>query len=231
MVKELNLYEIHLPAQMKNILVLTLIVILAGFVVGFYYIYSRVENLSGSIEAINQTDDMVTGNVTDTDITSGQTNDECGIKCQMEIERIVSQAVATLSGTKVVTSTATSSPKTSYISIGTSYSTTSTDWVSIDDTKVYIDLESDYGKDVKVSWEASLKVAHGNGKAIARLYDDTNKIAVDFSEISTENNVTLKQVQSGNLPFWRGRNLYLVQIKSLNSFEVTYTGGRIKISY
>ena len=92
-------------------------------------------------------------------------------------------------------------------------------------------LENDYGDGAKVSWEASLKVAHGNGKAFARLWDDTNKIAVDFSELTTTDNVDFEQVTSKYLPFWRGRNLYKVQIKSLNSFEVTYSGGRIKISY
>ncbi|KKQ37362.1 MAG: hypothetical protein US53_C0020G0015, partial [Candidatus Woesebacteria bacterium GW2011_GWA1_37_7] len=123
------------------------------------------------------------------------------------------------------------SVKTTYIPMGSSTIVTSTDWVDVPDSGVYIDLERDYGKSAKVSWEASLKVAHGNGKAFARLYDDTNKIAVDYSEITTENNVNFKQLSSGNLPFWRGRNLYKVQLKSLNSFEITYGGGKIKVSY
>ena len=105
------------------------------------------------------------------------------------------------------------------------------DWVDVTDSGVYIDLENDYGSGAKVSWETSLKVAHGNGKAYARLWDDTNKIAVDFSELSTEDNVDFTQVTSKYLPFWRGRNLYKVQIKSLNSFEVTCSGGKLKIVY
>ena len=103
--------------------------------------------------------------------------------------------------------------------------------MDIEAAEVYIDLENDYGKDAKVSWEASLKVAHSNGQAFARLYDDTNKIVVLESEISTTNNADFEQTSSSNLSFWKGRNLYKVQIKSLNSFEVTYSGGRIKISY
>jgi len=115
--------------------------------------------------------------------------------------------------------------------MGTSFSTTSTSWTEIPDSGVYIDLLNDYGDKATVSWETSLKVAHGNGKSYARLYDNTNKIAVDFSELSTEKNANYQQVSSGNLPFWRGRNLYKVQIKSLNSFEITYSGGKIKIIY
>lgn len=155
----------------------------------------------------------------------------CGDLCKEEIRRQVSEATATLSATKVVTTTIASSPKTDYISMGTTYTTTSTGWVTIEDTATYVDLLNDYGKNAKVSWETSLKVAHGNGQAFARLWDDTNKIGVDFSELSTTNNSDYKVVSSGNLSFWRGRNLYKVQIKSLNSFEVTYSGGKIKVSY
>ena len=223
---------------MKNIfpflLKFLLAFLLVSLAIGFYYLYVRIESLSKGIE-LGSTDNInrsFSGKSRDTTTIDEEKKDECGEMCKKEIERIVSDAIATLSGTKVVTNTQiSSSPKTTYISLGSTHTTTSTDWINIDDTKVYIDLEKDYGKSAKVSWEASLKVAHGNGKVFVRLYDDTNKIAVDFSEISTENNSTFKQVSTGNLPFWRGRNLYVVQIKSLNSFEVTYSGGRIKISY
>ena len=51
------------------------------------------------------------------------------------------------------------------------------------------------------------------------------------NEDNTENNSDFEKKISGSLPFWRGNNLYKVQIKSLNSFEVTYTGGKIKVVY
>jgi len=41
----------------------------------------------------------------------------------------------------------------------------------------------------------------------------------------------LTQVISGGLSFWAGNNLYRVQLKSLNGFEVTFGSGRIKIIY
>ena len=165
--------------------------------------------------------------------TTVENPNSCDLVCEENIDEAISEAIATLSATKqeVVKYVQDTSVKTTYIPMGSSTIVTSTDWVDVPDSGVYIDLERDYGKSAKVSWEASLKVAHGNGKAFARLYDDTNKIAVDYSEITTENNVNFKQLSSGNLPFWRGRNLYKVQLKSLNSFEITYGGGKIKVSY
>lgn len=76
-----------------------------------------------------------------------------------------------------------------------------------------------------------MKVAHGNGQAYARLFDVTHGIAVAGSEISTTNNSSYLRVNSGNLGLWAGRNVYRVQLKSLNSFEITYTGGRIRITH
>jgi len=120
---------------------------------------------------------------------------------------------------------------TDYITLGSTYSTTSTTWLDVPDAQVYVDLANDYVSDAYVTWEASLKVAHGNGKAFARLYDSTHNIAVDGSEISTENNADFLYVKSGSLPFWRGNNLYKVQIKSLQGFEVFISNAKIKITY
>lgn len=120
---------------------------------------------------------------------------------------------------------------TDYISMDSVFSTTSSDWVDVSASETYIDLVNDYSEDASVVFSAFLKVAHGNGKAFVRLYDATNNIAVSGSELTTENNSDYVQVASSNLPFWRGRNLYKMQIKSLNSFEVTVSGGKLKISY
>lgn len=198
---------------------------------GFYYLYKEVSGISnvlGGIKTEGQPPDLITTEVSDREVVDFYTREE--------VEELISRAMATISGTTtreiiekqtVVTETG----GTAYIPMGTTATATSMDWVDVDDSAVYIDIENDYGKDSVVLWQASLKVAHGNGQAFARLYDDTHKIAVDGSEISTTNNASYTQVSSGNLPFWRGRNLYKVQIKSLNSFEVTYSGGKIKVNY
>ena len=162
--------------------------------------------------------------------------DECGEKCKEIIDEKITKAVATISAatsTKVQTQSSPPSLKgqTSYISLSGPFTTTATDWYDLKGVEAYIDLEKEYGKGAIVSWESSLKVAHGNGTAYARLFDVTHGIAVSGSEISAVNNADSKLVTSGILNLWAGRNLYRVQIKSLNSFEVTFGEGRIKVSY
>ena len=208
-----------------KVLLITSVISLAA---GMYYLYTNQQEISKKIESLQGSE----GSDSNLD---ARILEDCNQSCREEIAKAVSDALSDISSTTTETiiekeTVVTKSQGTDYIPMGTSATTTSTDWVYVDDSAVYIDLENDYGGDATVSWEASLRVAHGNGQAFARLYDDTNKIAVDFSELSTENNVEFSQKSSGNLPFWKGRNLYKVQIKSLNSFEVTYSGGKIKVS-
>lgn len=120
--------------------------------------------------------------------------------------------------------------QTTYIPITGPITTTSTGWYDAPGTDFYLNI-ADYGKNAYATWEASLKVAHGNGSVYARLYDVTNKIAVNGSEVSVSNNSNLTQAYSGALNFWANNNLYRVQLKSLNGFEVTFGGGRLKIVY
>lgn len=145
-------------------------------------------------------------------------------------------AISTLSGTtqtviRETKETVSSAPQTSYVPMGSTATTTSTDWIDVADSKVYIDLENDYGSGALVTWEVALKVDHANGTAYARLFDETNGIAVQGSQIEVVDSDTLVLKSSSYLPFWRGRNLYKVQIKSLNSFLVTYSSGKIKIQH
>lgn len=158
---------------------------------------------------------------------------ECGLDCRSEIKKAVSDAIATIAAVPktIIKTQSQKSQQTSYISLDGTVSTTGTSWVDAPGIEVAFDLTQDYGEDALVSWEASLKVAHGNGQAYARLFDVTHGIAVAGSEISTTNNSSYLRVNSGNLGLWAGRNVYRVQLKSLNSFEITYTGGRMRITY
>ncbi len=222
----------------KVVLILSLVAL--GY--GVYFLHTRIsrieddlrnesqETISERFTNLDSENDLVSENETD----EIQTVDTCGTECKKEIEKLVGEAIEALpqsSTTTVVAAPVSTSTQTAYVSLGTTTTATSTSWIDVDDSTVYIDLINDYGGNAKVVWEASLKVAHGNGQAFVRLYDATNNIAVDYSELSTVDNSDYEQVYSGNLPLWRGRNLYKVQIKSLNSFEVTYSGGRIKIAY
>lgn len=167
--------------------------------------------------------------------------DRCGEECKKQIELEVESKIAALPTTapsketttvveKVVSGTPTKSTQTTYISLTGPITTTSSSWYDVPGTEFSLDMGS-FGSSAKATWDASLKVAHNNGTAYARLFDITHGIAVDGSEISLTNNSTLTQVYSGNLNFWSGNNKYRVQLKSLNTFEVTFGSGRVKITY
>ena len=220
---------------MKKVLILFIILLLIIVSGGFFYFYDRFQKVESRISDLTKQNYKTPQPLPATDNVDTQ-KEGCGDLCKKEIEDAVVKAMAAITPTMIKTSTTTVAQTTqkggtTYIPMGTTYESTSTDWYTIDDTATYIDLINDYGKTASVSWEASLKVAHGNGQAYVRLWDDTNKIAVDGSVLTTENNSEYKLVTTGVLPFWKGRNLYKVQIRSLNSFAVSYTGGKIRISY
>ncbi len=226
-------------SAMKNVLkIISIILLISAVAGGLGYLFLKIDNIESRIENIESSgNNKVTENVSVDSAPNRESYVDakgCSDDCQKEIEDAVLRAVDTITpAVKTVTTSVPASKMagTTYVPLGTTYTTTSTDWYTVDDSATYIDLVNDYGSSATVSWEASLKVAHGNGQAFARLWDDTNKIAVNGSEITSINNVEYKLLTTGVLPFWRGRNLYKVQIKSLNSFEVSFTGGKIRVAY
>ena len=206
---------------MGKIIIWPVILILLAF--GFLYTQGRLDQISTALS-------QKAGAVFPQLVGHSQT---CGEDCKKIISEEVGKAIATISGKPKVQADVQPQvqSQTAYISLDGAVSTTSTDWVDAPGVEVSFDYAQDFSVVSKVSWEASLKVANGNGQAYARLFDVTHKIAVSGSEISTTNNADFQRVTSGNLNLWAGRNTYLVQLKSLNSFEVGYTGGRIRISH
>ena len=173
---------------------------------------------------------------TPTPSLSPATSDSCGTVCQQTIDEKISQAIATLSAkettkeSKAAEKTTTpkpSQPQVIYIPLGGGGSTISRDWTDVGNAEVYLDV-NDYPNLEKAYFEGFIKVKHGNGKAFARLYDVNHSIGVQGSDIeSASENFTL--VESGSLNFWQGKNLYRIQIKSLNGYEASIDSGRIKI--
>jgi len=171
--------------------------------------------------------------------TDGSNNisyvDKCGEDCKKQIEEIISknkiETIKTVTITPAPVVIAKAKTQIAYIPIAGPITTTSSSWYDAPGTEFNLDLNTDYGKNTYANWQVFLKVAHGNGTAYARLYDVTNKIAVNGSEVKIENQSNLTQVESGRLSFWAGNNLYRVQLKSLNTFEVTFGSGRLKIVY
>ena len=161
--------------------------------------------------------------------------DKCGEDCKKQIEEIIAKSkvevtsAVTISPVPIVTTQTRS--QTAYIPIAGPITTTSSDWYDAPGTEFYLNFNTDYGQTAYANWDASLKVKDGNGAVYARLYDVTNKIAVNGSEIAVSSKGDLTQAISGGLSFWAGNNQYRVQLKSLNGFEVTFGGGRVKIIY
>jgi hypothetical protein len=166
--------------------------------------------------------------------------DGCGEECKKEIKKVVSESTTTtIKPTEVpkataaapISSNVSTKKEVSYIPITGPITSTSSSWYDAPGTDFYLNLSGDYGKNATVTWDAFLKVAHGNGTAYARLFDVTHGIAVNGSEVAVTDKADLTQVTSGGLSFWSGNNLYRVQIKSLNTFEITFGSGRLKINY
>jgi hypothetical protein len=214
-----------LDIYLKFFFILCIIV----FSVLLFFLYKRIYKVESYLAGFSQS--TKTGETQ----TLVQKVDVCDEDCKNQISDIVSKAVSTISGTtKTIIqkepAADASAKKTAYIPLSGPITTTSIGWVDAAGTDVYIDLANDYGKNASPSWEAFLSIANGNGQTFARLYDATHGIAVNGSEISATSG-TSTQVSSGALSFWAGRNLYRVQLKSLNSFVATFASGRIKISY
>lgn len=163
-------------------------------------------------------------------VKSQAVSDTCGEKCIAEIKRAIVLLSTPIPNLNYQTPSSTKK-QISYIPLGGSFTTTKTDWTDIKITDVTVDFGNDYGKEAKISWEASLKVANANGTAYARILDATHGTAVDGSEISLTNNSVSTLVLSGLINPWSGKNTYRVQVKSLNSSEVFFDNGRIKVSY
>ncbi len=189
----------------------------------------RIENLSSG-EMIKPSTSDITPTLLDTPVSG-----ICSPDCSDLIDQKISQAIATISGketikeTKVVekTTTGTSQPQVIYIPLGGGGSTTSKEWADVGNAEVYFEI-GDYPNVDRIYFEGFINVKHGNGRAFARLYDVTHGIGVQGSDIYTDSE-SFTLVESGSLSFWQGKNLYRIQIKSLNGYEASIDSGRIKI--
>lgn len=207
------------------------IVVIAIFVLGFFVARGTLSKIYSDIK--------------DGRVQMGQIVNQkggCDEDCQKEIADQVARAIATLSAsqksnaitttTKTVTvPSATTKPQDSYIQISGSGSTKNTIWTDVVGTDFSFDVTRDFGSGANFAWEGFLKIADGNGTAFARIYDVTHGIGVNGSEISVVNKADYARANSTNMGFWAGRNTYRVQIKSLNTLNVDYMGGKIRISY
>jgi hypothetical protein len=162
-------------------------------------------------------------------------NLSCPEKCQKLIEERIEEAIARIptqtSQAKVVIPTTAASDKTKmiYVPLVTEGSTVNTTWTDIVPSEFYFDL-NDYPGVKEIRFTAYIQAVQGAAKVYARLYDQTNKRGVDYSDIETQSgNYTL--VESSKMTIWRGNNKYTVQLKSLNGTQVLLKDAKLKILF
>jgi hypothetical protein len=204
--------------------ILPLVIFLAIFILGFMIARSALSKIYS---------DITLGQGTKSTLVEKSNCDE---SCREEIARQVSRAVATLSAVPVnagesATPAVTPKPQDVYIQISGTGSTKNSSWTDVPGSDFSFDVTRDFGKGAHFAWEGFLRITDANGTAYARIYDATHGIGVDGSEISVANAADYTRANSVNMNFWAGRNTYRVQIKSLNTFNVDYMGGKIRVSY
>lgn len=107
-------------------------------------------------------------------------------------------------------------------------STTSRSYVNLSGAQVTID-SSKYSGIASVDFEASLRVANGNGKAYAQLYNLTAGHPVWNSELSTTSGTGVLLV-SPAISLDSGQNTYIIQAKTdITDWSANVSTGRIKI--
>ena len=141
----------------------------------------------------------------------------------------VTPATSQTKTTPTPTGSSNQTSKVSYIPLGGSSSTSETDWTDISGSDFYFN-KTDYPATTSVSWEVSLHSFLGGNKVYARLYDVTNKRAVDGGELSTDSSSS-QLVRSTSLTIWAGNNLYRIQAKSSSGTPAYLDSPRMKIVF
>ena len=162
--------------------------------------------------------------------------DQCGEKCKSYVDQAIQAKQAKqapqASPTPAIKIIYQTVPKakvrsTTYVTLAGSGSTTNRDWVNVAGSDFYFN-PADYPGLVSVYFEANMKLMTGSGRAYVRLYDSTNGIGVQGSEVSTQVGMDTV-VESGLVSFWQGKNLIRVQVKSLTTESAVYNSGRLRI--
>lgn len=163
-------------------------------------------------------------------------NLDCTDRYQKLIEERIEEAIAkiptqTSPKTKVVIPTTTTSDKAKmiYVPSVTEGSTVNTTWTDIVPSEFYFDL-NDYPGAKEVRFVAYLQALHGSAKVYARLYDQTNKRGIDYSDLETQSD-TYTLVESSKMTIWRGNNKYTVQLRSVNGTQVLLKEAKLKILF
>lgn len=155
---------------------------------------------------------------------------ECGKSCNEAIEQAVKKYITPAKSTSssLTANTSTSgSVKEYFIPLGSGVTST-TDWANVSGLESYIDTA--LYQNIKVAYfEISLRIPTGNQTVYARLYNQTDKHAVWFSDVSFDGG-TPKLLVSPTIKLDTGNKLYIVQIKTQLGYQVFIDQARVHIT-
>lgn len=162
-----------------------------------------------------------------------QNLDVCGTSCQKYITDQVAQIklptpLPTSKAIVVVAPTVAKTLSVAYVPVPGSGNTTANNWVDLPGTDFYFNV-SNYSGLQSIYFETNIHLVNGNGQAFVRLFDVAHGIGVQGSEASTMNQSSTA-IDSGQVSFYQGNNLYRVQAKSLTADTAIFDSGRLKIT-
>ncbi len=167
--------------------------------------------------------------------SQNQTLQTCPNACISEIYKVTSASkLATPSAETTQTPTKTpssaskpiSQTKEFFIPFGTG-SSSAGDWEDVAGLKAYID-STQYSSIKSVVFEASVRIPTGNQVAYVRLFNETDKHPVWFSEVSMEGG-TSQLLVSQPITLSEGNKLYKVQMKTQLKFQANLDQARVHI--
>ena len=157
-------------------------------------------------------------------------NQMCPVACIDQIYEATASASVkkTPSPTVAKTTTSiTSQTKEFFVPFGSGSNATS-DWEDVPGLKAYID-STKYSSIKSVVFEASVRIPTGNEVAFVRLFNETDKHPVWFSEVSLEGGEA-KLLVSSPITLDTGNKLYKVQMKTSLKFTAILDQTRIHIT-
>lgn len=132
-------------------------------------------------------------------------------------------------GTTTTTQTTTSKSPSYAFALGSSGGVTTQDWSSLSSLSVSLD-PADFPGYKSFQLEVELQQFQGNGTAYGRLYNNTDKLAIFGSEVSTSSfNYTWVSSQSFSLP--SSKKSYILQLKTTTGYTASANNFRIKVNY
>lgn len=159
-----------------------------------------------------------------------ETSQMCPATCLAQIyEATASVKKTSVTPTPGKSTAVSSTPQTKefFVSFGSGSNATS-DWEDVAGLKAYID-STKYSSIKTVVFEASVRIPTGNEAAYVRLFNETDKHPVWFSDVSLEGGEA-KLLVSSFISLDQGNKLYKIQMKTSLKFTAILDQARIHIT-